>query len=138
MHTFIANNIEILRFSPIPDTSGSIIPANAYADFPNTISILYGREGYETKAGVASLRRQGNSILADMVIKSSMTDHSKALNLIRKLYPSVAFNAHEFHGKVILKLEIYELFLTAYSNDDTGILQLGNRVALKPKKKDLH
>lgn len=136
MNTFIANNVIVLRFSNKPDTSGNIIPPEAYVTFPKSISVSYG--GDEYKAGTATFRREGNVLLADMVLRSKMKDDKKALSMMAKLYPAVSFYVKECHENIILKLNICELFLTINMNDDLLIPKLGNKVALMLKKEDLH
>jgi hypothetical protein len=136
--TFIANGIEVLTMSYMPDGRGLIIPPEAHIKHPRTITVTYGEEDDEYTAGTATLRRSGNILLADLVLKSVMGDPSKALKLIAKMTPAVAFYINQRVENTILDLEICEVFLTTYNNEDTTILPLGSRVQIMPMKGDLH
>jgi hypothetical protein len=136
--TFIANGIEVLTMSHIPDGQGLVVPPEAHIKHPKTITVTYGQEDDEYTAGTATLRRSGNVLLADLVLKSVMGDPAKALKLISKMTPAVAFYVDQRVDDTILELEICEVFLTTYENEDPSILPLGNRVKILPDRKDLH
>lgn len=137
-NTYIANGIQVLKFSKEPDEKGIIIPPEAHVTYPKSIDITYGEGENELKAGKATFRRVGNYLLADMVLKSSMKDFQKVISMISKMTPAVSFYVDENVGNTIFKLEICELFLTTYRNDSKYIKPIGNRVSLLPNKKDLH
>lgn len=138
MNTYIANNIEVLILSRTADSVGMVIPPEAYVKMPDNITVSYGEDDNEVKAGTATLRREGNIIYADMILKSPMKDIKKAQKLLSKLYPAVAFFIQDYHENTVLKLEISEVFLTTYPNDSKKIKKLGNKISLIPSKKDLH
>lgn len=125
---YYAQDVPVLNMSYQPDSLGMVIPPEAYAEFPTKMKVTYGPEGHEVVIGTATLRRKGNQILANMSLTSSMKDVAISEAMIRKLYPAVSFMVKEASGEEILVLEIYELFLTTYGNEDKGIEILDSRL----------
>lgn len=138
MSIYLAKRIPVLRFSRIPDTSGSIIPPEAFCKHPKSLTITYSKNDREFKAGKANLYREGNVLYADMLIRSKMKDTKKAVALMKLLYPAVSFHVHDSHNKTILSLTVTEIFLTTSVNDDLNIENLGNRIIQIPTKEQLH
>lgn len=138
MTTYAAWDITVLNLSHSPDSTGIIIPPEAFITFPKNIKVIYGDHAREHKAGDASLRRVGNSLVANITMKSTMKNKDKAMSMISNLFPAVSFAVLEAHENIILRLKIEELFLTPYNNDDLNILPLGDRVILIPLKSELH
>lgn len=134
-----ALDIEVLNLSWNPDSTGSIIPPEAEIEFPPTISITYGEDENETKVGTAVLTRKANCISADMtLVVSPGTKDYKTKKMLAKLFPAVGFEVKIYKDDVILKLEIFELFLTTHHNEDVTIKTLGDRVFLRQRAEDLH
>jgi hypothetical protein len=133
---FTASSVVVLNFSHNPDSSHTIIPPEAHAEFPKKIDVLVGEGDY--RAGYAMLRRQDNQILADMTLVSHMEDDQEALRLMKTLYPALELTVLEAYKNTILKLTLDGLFLTYHRNDDLNILPLGEAIRPKGSTQRLH
>lgn len=125
---FYAHDVPILNLSHKPDSVGLIIPPEALVRFPASLIVTYGEESVESTVGTAALKKIGDRIFADMALLSSWTNKAQSEAEIRKLYPAVSFIVREAVGAAVFSLDIYELFLTPYGNEDLTIEPLGLRL----------
>lgn len=133
---FTASNVVILNFSHLPDSSHTVIPPEAHAEYPKKLTVRAG--SLEEKVGWANLRRQGNQLLADMTLTSIMDNEVEALKLMRTLYPAVELTVSEAHLNTILKFRLDNLFLTYCRNDDLTIKPLGELIRPRVAPSEMH
>lgn len=138
IHSYIAENIPILCLTWKPDSQGLIIPPEADTEFPRRIEVLFGEEDEEIPIGYASLRREGSQVLANITLRSDAPNPKEVVERLSKLTPAVSFYVLQAKKNTILKLKIYELFLTYYRNDSDLVTQLGDSIRLLRRKKDLN
>jgi hypothetical protein len=139
--TFIALRIPVLNFSYKPDTQGSIIPPETYAKFNEVVPVTYGGgsdDMAEQQVGNVRLYREGNVLFGDFTLFSFVRDDRRALWKIQKLTPAVAYMVTDAVGKSVFKIEIEYIVVTTYPNDDPRIKPFGERILLRPEKKDMN
>ncbi len=133
-HTFIATNLPVLILSYDRDTTGQVIPPEAHVRFKAVVPVTFA----DSKVGLVRLRRRGNEIHGDMEITTEMADQTKALKMMRRLYPAVGFIMHQWNDQTILDLEVTEVALTPAGNFDVKIEALGDRLVPKPDRQRMH
>lgn len=136
-HRFLATNIIVLNMSHTADSSGEIIPPEAHINLENPVPILFEFDE-TTEIGDAYITRIGNRLVADLHMYSTDSKVDAALNIIKTLYPSVAYLKLDYHNNVTTKLEILCVSVGRHSNHDKTIKTLGNGVKLYSRKDELH
>jgi hypothetical protein len=144
-YRFNASDIEILNFA-FSDEDEAVnggrgdpnVPPDAMVDFKTAQKVFYGEEDIEHVAGHCRLRRTANGIVADMTLFSTATDTEKSFELVRKLYPAVAYEIWNDEESKKIHLKIIEVFLTPHENQDKSIRPLGARLRRKVLAKELH
>jgi hypothetical protein len=139
--TFVALRIPVLNFSYRPDSQGAVIPPETYAKFNEIVPVTYGGgsdDMAEHQVGNARLYRVGNVLYGDFTLFSFAKDDRRSLGRVRRLTPAAAFFVMESVGHTLLKIEIEYLIVTAYPNDDARIKPFGERLMLRPEKKDMN
>lgn len=131
-----AIRVPVLRFRRQPDRSGDVIPPECYCTFPKEVPVNFDGDD-DSRIGWAVLKRSGNTLFAELHLWSTMTPPEEALNLIRRLVPSVNGVIKDCFENLITHFAVTSLTL-GHSNADAGILPLGEKVYFAHGRKDLH
>lgn len=122
-----AKSVTVFKFSHDPDLSGMIIPPECYTTFDKEVPVVFNDYNQDV-VGWVKLRREGDQILGDFRMQSTMVPAGQALELMRKLTPGIGFEIHDAYGNLILMLRITHVAVTPNGNVDPSIEPFGNKI----------
>ncbi len=123
---YTAPAVPLIIFSHNPDSTGWVIPPEAYVYPTDPVYVLSSnREDTSFIIGTATIYRLQNKLYAGIEFTPTSIPTTDGIDLIKDLYVIPVVEVCESYEKIVTHLKIRNLFLSENRNSNTEINPLG-------------